>query len=111
MSPVLGQAHPYQLPTKYQTGLCVIANAAALLSAGVHRQPRFWPHLALAAAATLLPLVPHALWLVDHQFSTFDYAGHSLLAGLCPLQRFKSGVGFVGLQRARLARSLLVPAI
>jgi len=108
---VLGLAQGLGLLTKYQMGLCVIANAAALLSAGVQRQPRFWPHLALAAAATLLPLVPHALWLVDHQFSTFEYAGHSLLAGLGPLQRFKSGVGFVGQQLARLAPALLVLAL
>jgi 4-amino-4-deoxy-L-arabinose transferase-like glycosyltransferase len=108
---VLGLAQALGLLTKYQMGLCVIANAAALLSAGVHRQPRFWRHLALAAAATLLPLVPHALWLVDHQFSTFEYAGHSLLAGLDPVQRFKSGIGFVGQQLARLAPALLVLAL
>jgi hypothetical protein len=93
--------------TKYQMALIVLANAAALLAAGAHRQPRFARHAALAAAATALPLVPHAAWLVQHQFSTFQYAGHSLLAGLGPLQRLGAAIGFLAQQVARLAPALL----
>jgi hypothetical protein len=108
---VLGLAQALGLLTKYQMGLIVLANAAALLSAGAHRQPRFAVHLALASAATLLPLIPHATWLADHQFSTFEYAGHSLLAGLGPAQRLAACASFLGQQLARLAPALLALAL
>ena len=108
---LLGLAQALGLLTKYQMALIVIANLAALLAAGVHRQPRVGRHLALAAAATLLPLVPHAIWLADHQFSTFQYAGHSLLAGLDPVQRLSSCAGFLAQQLARLMPALLALAL
>ncbi len=108
---VLGLAQGLGLLTKYQMGLIVLANAAALLSVGVHRQPRFGAHLALASAATLLPLIPHAIWLADHQFSTFEYAGHSLLAGLSPARRLTACASFLGQQFARLAPALLALAL
>ena len=108
---LLGLAQALGLLTKYQMGLNVIANGAALLAAGVHRQPRFGWHLALASAATLLPLIPHAIWLADHQFSSFEYAGHSLLAALDPVQRLSSCAGFLAQQVARLAPALLALAL
>jgi hypothetical protein len=108
---VLGLAQALGLLTKYQMGLIVLANAVALLSAGVHRQPRFGVHLAVASAATLLPLIPHVIWLADHQFSTFEYAGHSLLAGLGPARRLAACVSFLGQQLARLAPALLALAL
>jgi len=108
---VLGLAQALGLLTKYQMGLIVLANAAALLSAGVYRQPRFAAHLALASAATLLPLIPHAIWLADHQFSTFQYAGHSLLAGLGPARRIAACASFLGQQLARLGPALLALAL
>jgi 4-amino-4-deoxy-L-arabinose transferase-like glycosyltransferase len=108
---LLGLAQALGLLTKYQMGLIVIANGAALLSAGVHRQPRFGQHLAVAVTATLLPLVPHGLWLVDHRFSTFEYAGHSLFADLGPAQRVTSCLGFVAQQLARLAPALVALAL
>ena len=108
---VLGLAQALGLLTKYQMGLIVLANAAALLSAGVHRQPRFGWHLALASAATLLPLIPHAIWLADHRFSTFEYAGHSLLAALSPARRLAACASFLAQQLARLAPALLALAL
>jgi 4-amino-4-deoxy-L-arabinose transferase-like glycosyltransferase len=108
---VLGLAQALGLLTKYQMALIVFANAAALLAAGVHRQPRFGVHLALASAATLLPLIPHAIWLADHQFSTFQYAGHSLLAGLGPARRLVACASFLAQQLARLAPALVALAL
>ncbi len=108
---VLGLAQALGLLTKYQMGLIVLANAAALLSAGVYRQPRFAAHLALASAATLLPLIPHGIWLVHHQFSTFAYAGHSLLADLSPARRLAACASFLGQQLARLSPALLALAL
>jgi 4-amino-4-deoxy-L-arabinose transferase-like glycosyltransferase len=108
---LLGLAQALGLLTKYQMALIILANAAALLSAGVHRQPRFAAHLALAGAATVLPLVPHAIWLADHRFSTFEYAGHSLLAGLGPVQRLVACATFLAQQLARLAPALFALAL
>ena len=108
---VLGLAQALGLLTKYQMGLIVFANAAALLSAGVHRRPGFGAHATLASAATVLPLIPHAIWLADHQFSTFEYAGHSLLADLDAARRLTACASFLGQQLARLAPALLALAI
>jgi hypothetical protein len=108
---MLGLAQALGILTKYQMGLIVIANAVALLSAGVHRQPHFARNAALATAATLLPLIPHSIWLADHQFSSFEYASHSLLAGLGPVERLKSSASFIAQQLARLAPALLALAL
>jgi len=108
---VLGLAQAFGLLTKYQMGLTVIANAVALLAAGAHRQPRFLRHVALAAAATLLPLGPHVIWLFDHHFSTFQYAGENLLADVDPEQRLGVGLGFLAQQVVRLAPALLAIAL
>jgi hypothetical protein len=108
---VLGAAQALGLLTKYQMGLVVLANAAALLSAGVHRRPGFVAQVSLASAATVLPLIPHAIWLADHQFSTFEYAGHSLLAGLDTAHRLTACASFLGQQFARLTPALLALAI
>jgi 4-amino-4-deoxy-L-arabinose transferase-like glycosyltransferase len=104
---VLGLAQALGLLTKYQMSLIVLANGTALLAAGVHRQPRFAAHAALAAAATLVPLIPHALWLADHQFTTFQYAGHSLLADLEPTRRLAACASFLAQQLARLTPAML----
>jgi hypothetical protein len=104
---LLGLAQALGLLTKYQMGLIILANAAALLAAGVHRQPRFGAHLILASVATLVPLIPHALWLADHHFTTFEYAGHSLLAGLDALHRLSACASFLAQQVARLAPALV----
>jgi hypothetical protein len=108
---VLGLAQAFGLLTKYQMGLVVIANMAALLAAGVHRQPRFARHLALAAGATLLPLAPHVWWLYDHHFTTFQYAGENLLADLGPLGRLEVCIGFLAQQAVRLAPAVLALAL
>ena len=108
---VLGLAQALGLLTKYQMALVLCANGAALLAAGAHRQPRFAAHLALASAATLLPLIPHALWVADHGFSTFEYAGHSLLADLPPGPRTVACASFLAQQLARLAPALLALAL
>lgn len=108
---LLGAAQALGLLTKYQMGLVCGANALALVAAGVHRQPGFLRHAALASAATLLPLVPHVLWLSSHQFSTFHYAGQSLLAGLAPLARVRGAGAFIGQQAGRLAPALIAGAL
>jgi len=108
---ILGLAQALGLLTKYQMGLVMCANGAALLAAGAHRQPRFGAHLLLASAATLLPLIPHALWAADHGFSTFEYAGHSLLADLTAVQRATACASFLGQQLSRLAPALLALAL
>jgi dolichyl-phosphate-mannose-protein mannosyltransferase len=104
---VLGLAQALGLLTKYQMSLIIVANGTALLAAGVYRQPRFAAHVALASAATVLPLVPHALWLAHNQFSTFEYASHSLLAGLQLTDRLIACGSFLAQQLARLAPALV----
>jgi hypothetical protein len=104
---LLGLAQAMGLLTKYQMCVVIAANGLALLAAGAHRQPRFVGHVALAGLATLLPLVPHAVWLADHQFSSFEYAGHSLLAGLGPVRRASAAAVFLAQQLGRLAPALL----
>jgi Dolichyl-phosphate-mannose-protein mannosyltransferase len=104
---MLGLAQALGLLTKYQMALIILANGVALLAAGAHRQPRFGAHVALASVATLVPLIPHAAWLADHQFTTFEYAGHSLLAGLDAVHRLSACASFLAQQLARLAPALV----
>ena len=108
---LLGLAQALGLLTKYQMCLVILANGLALLSAGVHRRPGFARHAALASVATLLPLIPHALWLGSHQFSTFQYAGHSLMAQLGAGPRAAAGARFLGQQVGRLAPAALACAL
>jgi 4-amino-4-deoxy-L-arabinose transferase-like glycosyltransferase len=108
---LLGLVQALGLLTKYQMGLVCGANVLALVAAGVHRRPGFLRHAALASGATLFPLVPHALWLASHQFSTFHYAGQSLLAQLTPLARLRGAGAFLGQQVGRLAPALIAAGI
>ena len=104
---LLGLAQALGLLTKYQMALTVMGNLAALLWVGAHRQPRFGRHLTLAGAVTVLPLVPHAVWLSGHDFGTMQNFSHSLLAHLGPVERLRACLGFLGQQVARLAPALL----
>jgi 4-amino-4-deoxy-L-arabinose transferase-like glycosyltransferase len=108
---LLGLAQALGMLTKYQMALVIGANGLALLAASVHRQPRFAGHAALASGATLLPLMPHLAWLADHQFSSFEYAGHSLLAGLGIAQRAAATAGFLAQQVGRLAPAAAAGAL
>jgi 4-amino-4-deoxy-L-arabinose transferase-like glycosyltransferase len=108
---MLGLVQALGVLTKYQMGLIACANGLALLAAGAHRQPRFVRHALLAAGATLLPLIPHVAWLSTHQFSTFHYAGQSLLAGLGPGARLRGAGAFLGQQLGRLAPVAIAGAI
>jgi hypothetical protein len=54
----------------------------------------------------LIPLLPHAQWLAAHEFSTFAYASHSLLAELPLSERVLHLAGFVAQQVGRLAPAL-----
>jgi 4-amino-4-deoxy-L-arabinose transferase-like glycosyltransferase len=100
---LLGLAQALGMLTKYQMAVIILANALALLSSGVHRQPGFLRNAALASGATVLPLFPHALWLPAHGYSSFEYAGHSLLADLGPFDRARQALGFLAQQVGRLA--------
>jgi len=100
---LLGLVQAFGLLTKYQMAIIIAANALSLLALGAWRQPRFLLHVASCCLATLLPLVPHALWLRQHDYSTFAYAGHSLLAGLPIMERLGHTAGFIAQQVGRLA--------
>jgi 4-amino-4-deoxy-L-arabinose transferase-like glycosyltransferase len=104
---ILGLAQGLGLLTKYQMAVVIAANAVAILAAGGARQPRFAARAALASAATLLPLVPHLLWLRGHDFSTFSYAGQSLLAGLPLADRVHATASFAVQQLGRLAPAIV----
>lgn len=108
---VLGLAQALGMLTKYQMAIVIAANAIALLAAGVLRRPRAARHIALCAAATLVPLVPHLLWVRAHDYSTFAYAGHSLLADLPAGTRVLHALGFVIQQVGRFAPALLAFAL
>jgi len=100
---MLGLVQALGLLTKYQMAIIIAANAASLLALGAWRQPRFAWHAAIATLATALPLTPHLWWLAGHEFSTFAYAGHSLLADLPPVERLVHVLGFLAQQAGRLA--------
>jgi hypothetical protein len=104
---LLGLVQALGLLTKYQMAIIIAANAAALLAAGPWRRPGralpFAGHAALCALATALPLLPHYLWLQQHAFSSFAYAGQNLLADLPAGQRLWHTLGFVAQQIGRLA--------
>jgi 4-amino-4-deoxy-L-arabinose transferase-like glycosyltransferase len=108
---LLGLAQALGLLTKYQMAVVIAANALALLLGGAWRQPRFAVHLALASLATLLPLLPHVLWLQHHDFSTFDYAGQSLLADLPWLRRLRHAASFAAQQVGRFAPALVAAGL
>jgi 4-amino-4-deoxy-L-arabinose transferase-like glycosyltransferase len=108
---VLGLAQALGMLTKYQMAVVILANGVALLAAGCHRRPGFLRNAAIAGAATVLPLFPHALWLPAHGYSSFEYAGHSLLAGLGALARLQQAAGFTVQQLGRLAPGILALAL
>lgn len=108
---LLGIAQALGGLTKYQMGLNAIVNGLALLSAGVHRRPRFRAYATLAIAVTLLPLVPHALWLTTHQYMPVEYASHHLLANLGTSERILACASFVIQQVVRLAPALLTVCV
>jgi len=108
---LLGIAQAFGLLTKYQMAIIIAASALALGISGSWRRPRFWRHVALCGLVTALPLVPHLLWLERHEFSTFAYAGHSLLAGLPAGERLLHSAGFVAQQLGRLAPALIALAM
>ena len=104
---LLGLMQALGLLTKYQMAIIIAANAAALLAAGPWRGPGralpFAGHVALCAAATVLPLLPHFFWLQQHAYSSFTYAGQNLLADLPPAERLWHTLGFIAQQLGRLA--------
>jgi len=108
---VLGLAQAAGMLTKYQMAVVILANGLALLAAGCYRRPDFLRDASLACAATLLPLFPHALWLPQNGFSSFEYAGHSLLADLGVLERVREALVFLVQQVGRLAPALVVGAV
>jgi len=108
---LLGVVQALGLLTKYQMGVIILANALCLLALGAWRQPHFVRHASVGTLATMLPLLPHALWLRQHDFSTFSYAGHSLLASLPLLERVQHTLGFSVQQLGRLAPAVLALAL
>ena len=103
---LLGLAQALGMLTKYQMAPIIAANALALAAQGVLRQPRPWRNAALAVLATVLPLWPHLRWLQAHEFSTFTYAGQSLLADLPALERVRRALGFLLQQLGRFAPAI-----
>ena len=108
---LLGICQALGLLTKYQMAIFIGANALALIVLGVWRRPHFWRYVALCCVATLVPLVPHVLWLGGHEFSTFAYASHSLLAELPLGERVLHLAGFIVQQIGRLAPALFALAL
>jgi 4-amino-4-deoxy-L-arabinose transferase-like glycosyltransferase len=104
---LLGLVQALGLLTKYQMAIVIAANGAALLACVPWRLPGralpFFLHAVLCAAATVAPLIPHYLWLQQHDFSTFTYAGQNLLAALPLGARLVHTLGFVAQQIGRLA--------
>lgn len=68
---------------KYQIAVTVTAAAVFFVRQGLWREARHRRGAALAAAIALLTVLPHGLWLVQHDFAPVHYAvGSSLGAGL-----------------------------
>jgi 4-amino-4-deoxy-L-arabinose transferase-like glycosyltransferase len=108
---LLGLAQALGAMTKYQMALIAIVNGLALLAAGVHRRPHFRSRVALAAAVTAVPLIPHVIWLTRHQFLPIEYASRNLLANLGAVDRLHACVSFVSQQIVRLTPALLALAV
>jgi 4-amino-4-deoxy-L-arabinose transferase-like glycosyltransferase len=103
----LGLVQACGLLTKYQMAIVIAAHALALIVGGAWRDRQIAPKLLLCATATLLPVLPHLAWVQAHEFSTFAYAGHSLLADLPAGERIVHTLGFIAQQIGRLAPALL----
>lgn len=102
LSTVLG------LLTKYQMAVISATACVALIDAGVLRSVRLrWAMLFSAMLVGVL-LLPHFFWLQAHQFSTFNYAGRSLLADNAPSHRLLVALGYLAQQIGRLAPALLL---
>ena len=108
---LLGLAQGLGLLTKYQMAVVIAANFLALAAAGAWRQPRFRMHALVATAATALPLLPHLLWLQQHDYPSFSYAGQSLLAGLAPGQRLVRALAFLAQQIGRFAPAIVAAGL
>ncbi len=108
---LLGLVQALGMLTKYQMAIIILANALALLAIAPWRRPRFWAHATLCALATAVPLLPHLFWLQDHDYSTFAYAGHNLLAGLPLGERLTHTLGFVLQQLGKLAPAIIAAGL
>jgi 4-amino-4-deoxy-L-arabinose transferase-like glycosyltransferase len=108
---LLGLAQALGMLTKYQMAVIIGANALCLLACGAWRQSGFPRKVLVCALATGLPLLPHLRWLQQHEFSTFAYAGHSLMAGLAGFERLRHTLGFFVQQLGRLAPAAIALGI
>ena len=74
--------------SKYQALLPLSGLLAGLILTQRVRTRTQWQGLGFALGVALLCLVPNVMWLIEHRFSSFDYAAEAVQAG-GPLQRFK----------------------
>lgn len=94
------------LLSKYQAAVPLAGLLLALAWAGHLKQPAQWRGLGLAFTVMLLAIAPHAVWVVQHDFSTLRYASDAIEAsGL--RERLGFIVSFVANQLRLMSPALL----
>lgn len=98
---LLGLTWGVGMLSKYQMVLSIFCNICFL--AVLARDPRHQSEIRgwvrgvlLAAGICFAMLVPHVLWLISHQFPTFDYASKSIAAHQDFAQRLTNILQFIG---------------
>ncbi len=100
---LLGVAWAAGLLSKYQMVVCIACNGLFVLWMGRRRLLHSMLRLAAAAGVCALLLIPHVLWLIDHDFPSFAYAARFVGAHLAWWQRPADVAGFLLDQGMRLA--------
>jgi 4-amino-4-deoxy-L-arabinose transferase-like glycosyltransferase len=99
--------------SKYQMALSIGCNVCflALLARDPrhHGEVRSWFKGVLVASVVCgLMLMPHAIWLVHNDFTTFGYASHSMAANQGFLQRLLNILEFIGHHFGRVLPMLII---
>lgn len=100
------------LMSKYQMALGIACNVAFVASQMRSRSaPRCLYGLCISACIAALLCVPHLIWLIQHHFPSFAYAGAQLGAALSLAGRADSLLRFFASQTLRLLPAMVVLAI
>lgn len=93
--------------SKYQMAVPIACNLAFFWTVRGRRIKSIFAGVLVAGMAAAVILIPHALWLVNNHFPSFEYAATRLAADLSMLERLDDIFRFVTHQMLRLAPILL----
>jgi hypothetical protein len=98
------------LLSKYQAAVPLAGLLLVLVAAGHLKRPAQWSGLGVALALMLAVIAPHALWVVQHDFSTLRYASEAIESST-PVQRLGFIVSFLANQIRLASPALLAIAL